>query len=129
MMKDIQVNEDRAYWLKTMCDIADPVLQALAQRQLKQRMPIEGKLDDRDQYSYLEAFGRLICGMAPWLESGPTDGEEGRLRERYAELCRKGMDAATDPDSPDFMNFTNGHQPIVDAAFLAHAIVRAPNEL
>src|SRR5699024_8164882 len=34
-----------------------------------------------------------------------------------------------DPNSPDYMNFTEGGQPIVDAAFLAHAIVRAPTEL
>ena len=27
------------------------------------------------------------------------------------------------------MNFTHGRQPVVDAAFLAHGILRAPNEL
>ena len=32
-------------------------------------MPIEAKLPDRDKYSHLEAFGRLLCGMAPWLET------------------------------------------------------------
>jgi hypothetical protein len=36
---------------------------------------------------------------------------------------------ATDPRSPDALNFTSGHQPLVDAAFLAHAIVRAPGHL
>ena len=61
--------------------------------------------------------------------NGPTSGEEGQLREKYAQLSRLGIDAATDPSSPDYMNFTDGQQPIVDAAFLAHAIVRAPNEL
>ncbi|MEK3890079.1 DUF2264 domain-containing protein [Bacillus sp. FSL K6-3431] len=120
---------DRKYWLETMCKIADPVLHALSDKRLKLRMPIEGKLSDRDKYSYLEAFGRLLSGMAPWLETGPTSGKEGQLREKYAELSRLGIDAATDPDSLDYMNFTEGHQPLVDAAFLAHAIVRAPNEL
>ncbi len=33
------------------------------------------------------------------------------------------------PDSPDFMNFARGDQPIVDAAFLAQATLRAPSEL
>ncbi|MCJ8006551.1 DUF2264 domain-containing protein [Lederbergia wuyishanensis] len=124
-----RTNNDRTYWIETMCRIADPVLQALSEKQLKIRMPIEAKLFDRDQYSHLEAFGRLICGIAPWLETGPTVGEEGKLREKYAQLVRECIDAATDPNSPDFMNFTYGHQPIVDAAFLAHAIVRAPKEL
>jgi hypothetical protein len=39
------------------------------------------------------------------------------------------LDAATDPQSPDFMNFTTGGQPLVDAAFLAQAILRAPKIL
>ena len=37
--------------------------------------------------------------------------------------------AGTDPASPDFMNFNRGRQPVVDAAFLALAILRAPTEL
>src|SRR3989441_2380610 len=36
---------------------------------------------------------------------------------------------STDPRSPDYLNFARGRQPLVDAAFLAHAIVRAPREL
>ncbi|GIN55960.1 DUF2264 domain-containing protein [Lederbergia ruris] len=124
-----QTISDRHYWLDKMLQIAEPVLQALANHQLKEKMTIEGKLSDRDQYTYLEAFARLICGMAPWLETGPETGEEGRLRRQYIELVQKGMDAATDPNSPDYMNFSKGHQPIVDTAFLAHAILRAPQQL
>ncbi|WP_186577263.1 DUF2264 domain-containing protein [Aquibacillus kalidii] len=120
---------DRDYWLKTMDKIAHPVLSSLANQQLKQLMPVEGTLDDRGDYSHLEAFARLVCGIAPWIENGPDDGEEGLLRKHYAELIRTGMKEATDPSSPDYMNFTEGHQPIVDAAFLAHALVRAPKEL
>jgi hypothetical protein len=36
---------------------------------------------------------------------------------------------AVDPQSPDYMNFSEGGQPLVDAAFLAHSILRAPNVL
>ena len=36
---------------------------------------------------------------------------------------------ATDPESPDFMNFTKGGQPLVDAAFLSQALLRAPIQL
>jgi len=44
-------------------------------------------------------------------------------------LARRALDAATDPQSRDFMNFTKGGQPLVDAAFLAQGILRAPKEL
>ena len=121
-------HHDRTYWLQTMIRIADPVLEALSNEQLKTLMPIGDVPSDRKHYTHLEAFGRLVCGMAPWIENGPTAGEEGELREKYAWLIRKGIAVATDPNSPDYMNFDYGGQPIVDAAFLAHAIVRAPNE-
>lgn len=35
----------------------------------------------------------------------------------------------TDPNPADYMGFEYEGQPIVDAAFLAHTIIRAPNEL
>lgn len=120
---------DRTYWLQTMRKIADPVLINLANQTLKVQMPIESKVDDRKNYSHLEAFARLLCGMAPWLETGPKTGEEGKLREYYCLLARKAIESAVDPNSPDYMNFSEGYQPIVDAAFFAHAIVRAPTEL
>ncbi|NOU95499.1 DUF2264 domain-containing protein [Paenibacillus sp. LMG 31456] len=124
-----QANEDRIYWIDTLSRIAQPVLHHLSNRNLKETMPIEGKLDDRPLFTHLEALGRLLTGMAPWLETGSREGEEGRLREHYAVWARQAIDAGTDPSSPDFMNFSEGHQPIVDAAFLAHAIIRAPQEL
>jgi hypothetical protein len=121
--------KDRLFWLDLLIRIADPVLTALAERQLKRRMPVEGKLDDRPMCTHLEAFGRLLCGFAPWLEMGPVEGHEGELRRYYSDLARRSIHAATDPDSPDFMNFTQGLQPLVDSAFMAHALLRAPTEL
>src|SRR5690606_27853176 len=44
-------------------------------------------------------------------------------------LSVTGIHNATDPESPDFMNFTEGKQPLVDAAFLAQALLRAPDQL
>ncbi|KIL42258.1 hypothetical protein SD70_01605 [Gordoniibacillus kamchatkensis] len=123
------MTDDRKYWLDTMLHIAGPVLKALAARELKRTMPMEARTDDRDRFTYLEALGRTLAGIAPWLETGPTEGEEGAKRAAAAELARAAIDAATDPASPDAMNFDEGSQPLVDAAFLAHAVVRAPNEL
>jgi hypothetical protein len=83
----------------------------------------------RASVSHLEAFGRTMAGISPWLELGADDTPEGRLRVEYIELARKGLAHAVDPRSPDFMNWTEGGQPLVDAAFLAHAVVRAPKTL
>jgi hypothetical protein len=123
---------ERAYWLGVAKRLAEPVLSNLAEQRLKERMPVEavpGAEADRRNYTYLEAFGRLLAGISPWLELEVTAGEEGRLRERYAELARRSLDAATDPRSRDFMNFSKGGQPVVDAAFLAQGLLRAPREL
>jgi hypothetical protein len=126
------IENDRDYWIHSMVKIADPVLRSLSEGKLKERMPVEapgGNLEERKQYTYLEAFGRLLTGMAPWLESGASNGPEAKLRADYAELSRTAIASATDPGSPDFMNFNKGSQPVVDTAFLSLAIVRAPNEL
>jgi hypothetical protein len=124
--------DDRQFWVELLNKVAAPVLQAASQRQLKLQMPIEaphGNVADRRQFTYLEALGRLLSGMAPWLESGPENGVEGKLRNQYAEWSRMAIESGTDPASPDFLNFNKGSQPVVDTAFLALAIVRAPNQL
>ena len=125
--------EDRQIWIKTLDRIARPVLTALSQRKLKATMPVEALRPqlqpDRAKFTHLEALGRTLTGISPWLELGPADSPEGKLRAELADLARKSIDAGTDPQSPDYMNFKTGGQPVVDAAFLAHAIVRAPNEL
>ncbi|SFE06172.1 hypothetical protein SAMN05216378_2170 [Paenibacillus catalpae] len=120
---------DRKYWMDTLVRIAHPVLDALSERRLRTVMPVEALKEGRSDYTYLEALGRTLAGIAPWLETGPRTGDEGELRDHMAAMVRRAIDAATDPASPDFMNFDKGGQPLVDAAFLANAVLRAPNEL
>jgi len=129
--------DDRTYWLQVLENVARPVLEAGAAAELRRRMPVEYKPDptkdpvytDRTNYTYLEAVGRLLCGLAPWLELTGLAGEEASLQQELAELARATLRAGLDPDSPDFLNFREGQQPIVDAAFLAHALLRAPTAL
>lgn len=126
------VLSDREYWIKTLTKIAEPLLGALSKGELRMKMPVEckpGHHTDRHKVTYLEAFGRLMAGMSPWLELGADDSEEGQLRQHYIVLAQQSMRMAVDPQSPDFMNFTEGRQPLVDSAFLAHAILRAPTVL
>lgn len=121
--------KEREYLINTLVHIADPVLTALSKNELKKRIPVEAKTADRGAYVCLEAFGRLLAGMAPWLELGADKSAEGKLRGKYITLARLGLHNATDPNGADFMNFNKGGQPLVDAAFLAQALLRAPRQL
>jgi len=127
-----ETSEGRAYFVSSLQRIADPVLEAVSKGKLKAKMPIETaevEWGKRADFAHLEAFGRLLSGMAPWLELGPDKTTEGKLREKYIQQAISGIKYATDPKSPDFMNFNQGKQPVVDAAFLAQALLRAPNQL
>jgi hypothetical protein len=123
---------DRAYWTSLAVKIADPVLASLAEAKLKERMPIEAPFNtvaDRAQYSHLEAVGRTLCGIAPWLERADKPAAEAAVADRLLALAHRGLAHATDPASPDRFNFERGGQPLVDAAFLAHAFLRSPKRL
>ena len=122
--------DDRAYWVSALTRIAEPVVSNLAAGTLKARMPVEQQANtDRRSVTHLEAFGRLIAGISPWLELPATGDAEGRLRARYLDLSRRSLAQVVNPDSADAMNFTNDRQPLVDAAFLAQGILRAPTAL
>jgi hypothetical protein len=115
-----------------MAKIAEPVLTNLAAGTLKRNMPVEcltGNAAERRRYSHLEAIGRLLSGIGPWLEVTLESGGERDLQQRYRELARKAIAMACDPGSPDFLNFQDGSQPLVDCGFLAQAVLRAPVEL
>lgn len=121
---------DREYWIQSMIKIARPVLLHLKQKTLKSEMPVEKVNGTKcERFSHLEALSRVLVGMAPWLERKCENSEEEKLRIEYCELAREAIDSGTDPESPDYMNFSDDFQPIVDTAFLAHAFLRAPNEL
>lgn len=112
----------RDYWISVAQRIARPVLENLAARTLKKNMPVEERPGaKRTPVTHLEAFGRLIAGIAPWLEQDQS--------EPWLKLAQQSLDAATDPQSPDFLNFSQGTQPLVDTAFLAQGILRAPTVL
>lgn len=124
---------DRQYWCDMTYKISYPVLHALSKGELKKNMPVEQQKNasGREHFAYLEALGRLLCGIAPWLESGESTGKEGEQRAELTRLAKKGIHNAVNPSSPDYMNFTKkyGGQPVVDAAFLAQAFLRSPNVL
>jgi hypothetical protein len=126
-------SDDRKQWLAIVERVSQPVLEAISRQQLRATMPVEcakGQEASRAECTHLEAVGRLLCGLAPWLEAAPgSDPAEETLRTRYSEWARLAIKYGCDPKSPDAFNFGTNQQSLVDAAFLALAVVRAPNEL
>ncbi|MDR3218902.1 MAG: DUF2264 domain-containing protein [Dysgonamonadaceae bacterium] len=125
-------NPDRALWLSTMERIARPLLTSMSRHELKKNMPVESNAEDmqkRRDVTHLEAIGRLITGIAPWLELGPDSSIEGQLRAKYIDLAIRSIRNGVNPESPDYLNFNQGRQPLVDAAFLAHGLLRARTQL
>src|SRR5205809_7146017 len=71
---------DRKLWISYMDKIARPVLSNLSEDKLKEKMPVilSRRIDNADtrrKVAYLEAFGRTLSGIAPWLnlDGGPKD--------------------------------------------------------
>jgi glycosyltransferase involved in cell wall biosynthesis len=122
----------RTYWAQLACRTAEPVLLAMSKKELKKSMPLELSpiWDGRDKnVAYLEAFGRLTAGIAPWLALPDDDTEEGRQRKYLRELTLICLANAVDPDNPDYMEWHKETQPLVDAAHLVNGFLRAPNTL
>ena len=96
--QSVATTDDRAAWIGLMRRLADPVLNNLAGGTLRLRMPVEqaAGATNRPSVTHLEAAGRLMAGIGPWLELGADDSEEGRLRARYGELARRAIDKAVD---------------------------------
>jgi hypothetical protein len=124
-----QAEDGRQYWISVATRLADPVLTNLAAGTLKANMPVEeAEGANRQTVTHLEALGRLVAGIAPWIELAGSDAESA-LRAKYGDLTRRAIHNAVDPSSKDFLNFTRDRQPLVDAAFLAQGILRAPRVL
>ncbi len=109
-----------------MVRIAGPVFEALSEERLRADMPVEcsGDPADRARYTHLEAVGRSLAGIGPWLNLTGCQGREEEERRRFVKVVCAALDRAVNPRSLDFLNFTDGAQPIVDAAFLAQGLLR-----
>lgn len=127
-MSQEETTQTRQKWLDAMIKIASPVLENLAGDNLKRVFPFTFH-SERKNFAMLEALGRTLTGIAPWLELSDLTGEEQKLQAHFREITLAGIAHAVDPKANDYMNFNKGAQPLVDAAFLAHAIIRAPKQI
>lgn len=121
---------DRAYWVDMLYRIAQPVLSNMAEGKLQQNMTLELSpiWDGRDtRVAYLETFGRLMAGVAPWLNLPDDNSEEGKKRAQIRKWALKSYANGVDPESPDYLHWNIHSQNLVDAAYLAESFLRCPS--
>ena len=121
---------DRKLWLSYMDKIARPVLSNLAENKLKERMPVmlSERIDNsesRTKAAYLEAFGRTLSGIAPWLNLEGGDAAEVKMRIQYRAWALKALDNTTNPAAKDYLQWKGGQQ-LVDGSFVALGLIRCP---
>ena len=117
---------DRKYWVDLLYKISFPVLDNLSRSSLKKNMPVEkgpGYNLQAEQVTYLEAVGRTLAGIAPWLALPSDNTSEGVLRKKLTAAALKGLANSVNPENPDHLNFRKEFQPIVDALPTLHTQV------
>jgi hypothetical protein len=128
----IDGGDDRAYMAALAQRMAEPVLSLMSRAELQKKFPLEVSptWDGRDKrVAYLECFGRLMGGVAPWLAL-PADGTaEGQVRKRLQQMALQSYANSVDPKSPDRMLWEGQGQVLVDSAYYTNALMRAPQTL
>jgi len=132
--RDTNGLKDRIYWVRLLDKIAAPILSNMSKGELRKNMPMDYSpaWDSRNkEVAYMEAIGRLIVGLAPFVSLPDEDSEEGRIRLKIRSQIQASLTHAVDPASPDYLYWGSPKvsQPLVDAAFLAHALLLAPTAL
>ncbi|NIJ20319.1 hypothetical protein FHS95_002011 [Sphingomonas naasensis] len=123
---------DRAYMLDILARMAEPVLGPMSEGKLQTAFAPElsPSWDGRNpKVAYLECFGRLISGIAPWLALPDDETPEGRLRAKLRRQALASYVHSVDPASPDYLLWRAEGQPLVDSAYFTNALLRAPKQL
>lgn len=125
-------SDDRAYMVDLLRRMAVPILEPMAKGRLQAvfKPELSPTWDGRDpKVSYLEGFGRLISGIAPWLALPDDASAEGRLRATLRQQALESYAHSVDPKSPDYLAWKVYGQPLVDSAYFTNAFLRAPKQL
>ncbi|UIJ47211.1 DUF2264 domain-containing protein [Sphingomonas cannabina] len=123
---------DRSYMLDILARMAEPVLGPMSEGRLQAvfEPELSPTWDGRNaKVAYLECFGRLISGIAPWLALPDDETAEGRLRTKLRQQALASYAHAVDPASPDYLLWRSEGQPLVDSAYFTNALLRAPKQL
>lgn len=95
---------DREVWTELCYKIAQPILENMSKGELQKNMNLElsPTWDGRDKrVAYMEAFGRLMAGISPWLALPDDESKEGKMRKQLRDWAISSYKNAVNPDSPD----------------------------
>ncbi|WP_288287536.1 DUF2264 domain-containing protein [uncultured Prevotella sp.] len=130
---------DREYWCEQAYKMAQPVLENMAKGELQKNMQTEfsPSFDNRNRkVVYMETFGRLMAGIAPWLALpdsafGSSAAEQKELAQvrQLREWALASYKNSVDPESPDYLCWGVAGQNLVDAAYIAESFIRAYDAL
>ena len=134
------VQTEREYWCEQAWKMAQPVLENMAKGELQKNMKVEvsPNWDGRNKkVAYMETFGRLMAGVAPWLALPDTlplnatdaDRKELEQRKQLRQWALAAYKNAVDPDSPDYLAWRGHGQALVDAAYVAESLIRGYDAL
>lgn len=121
---------DREVWSELCYKIARPILENMSKGELQKNMNVEvsPRWDGRNvKVTYMEAFGRLMAGISPWLALPDDDTKEGKMRKQLRDWAIQSYKNAVDPNSPDCLLWEGPSQILVDAAYIAESFMRAPD--
>lgn len=123
---------DRDYWVGQAYKMARPVLENMAHGKLQQNMLTEfsPSFDNRNRkVVFMETFGRLMAGIAPWLALSDDGSDEAKQRKQLRDWALASYRNAVDPSSPDYLCWGVSDQNLVDAAYIAESFLRAYDTL
>ena len=123
---------DRDYWVGQAYKMARPVLENMAHGKLQQNMLTEfsPSFDNRNRkVVFMETFGRLMAGIAPWLALPDDGSDEAKQRKQLRDWALASYRNAVDPSSPDYLCWGVSDQNLVDAAYIAESFLRAYDAL
>ncbi len=130
--KKQKVQSDREYWAALAYKMAQPVLENMSKGELQKNMMVEVSptWDGRNKkVTYMECFGRLMAGMAPWLTLPDDNTPEGLQRKQLRTWALAAYKNAVDPASPDYLLWHKEGQTLVDAAYIAESFIRGYDAL
>src|SRR5574344_48950 len=130
--KKQKVQSDREYWAALAYKMAQPVLENMSKGELQKNMMVEVSptWDGRNKkVAYMECFGRLMAGMAPWLTLPDDNTPEGLQRKQLRTWALAAYKNAVDPASPDYLLWHKEGQTLVDAAYIAESFIRGYDAL
>ena len=130
---------EREYWVQEAWKMAQPVLENMAKGELQKNMKTEfsPSFDSRNRkVVYMETFGRLMAGIAPWLalpdsafSSAAADKKELERVHQLRQWALASYKNSVDPESPDYLVWGASGQNLVDAAYIAESFIRAYDAL